>query len=330
MNKPVKIEEYRNGILENVHECLIYAVDGSRNTVMKRGEPSHPIFYRSAMKPIQAIPAFQSNVIEQYGLNSNEAALFMGSHRGEEYHQETLIRLLEKLNVKENDFVCGHAYPLNEAAKHRFIAERKEKRKLFHNCSGKHLGLMAAARAYGYPIDGYEQLGHPIQQHILSILADLSEVAASDIASGKDGCGLPVHAVPLKNMALSYLKFVKPELISDTKTANAVSAVGQVMNKHPEMIAAHRFTCSTLLLDENIIAKGGAQGVYCFALKKERISFAIKVLSGSELVWSLLVAELLKKISYDNKGTIEALYELRPPIIYSDGNDVVGEVVVRI
>ena len=86
-----------------------------------------------------------------------------------------------------------------------------------------------------------------------------------------DGCGVPVYGVPLKNMAISYLKFVAPELIGDEQVAQAVTQIGEVMNAHPEIVASHNFICTALLEEANIIAKGGAQGVYCLALKKNEL-----------------------------------------------------------
>jgi|GEM_PF-3786638 len=59
------------------------------------------------------------------------------------------------------------------------------------------------------------------------------------------------------------------------------------MSENPKIIASHQFVCiTTLLEDSNIIAKEGVQGegVYCFALRKEKLSFALKVLSGSKHV----------------------------------------------
>lgn len=97
------------------------------------------------------------------------------------------------------------------------------------------------------------------------------------------------------------------------------------MNKHPEMIASHDFICTVLLADPNIVAKGGAKGVYGFALKKERLSFALKVMDGSELVWPNIVASILEQIGYENRETIERLYALSSKVIINDNGEEVGE-----
>ena len=150
------------------------------------------------------------------------------------------------------------------------------------------------------------------------------------INKGVDGCGAPVYGVPLKNMAISYLKFVAPDLIRDNQTAQAVTKIGDVMNAHPEIVASHNFICSVLLEDDNIIAKGGAQGVYCLSLKKERVSIALKVLSGSELVWPVLVADILEKLNYSNKKTIKNLLAIRTKEILNDSGKPIGETKVKL
>jgi len=98
------------------------------------------------------------------------------------------------------------------------------------------------------------------------------------------------------------------------------------MNLHPNIVASEDFVCSVLLKDDNIIAKGGAQGVYCFGLKKERFGFALKVLSGSEDVWPNVLASILEQIGYSNKQTIESLRNLRPAVVKNDAGIIVGEV----
>lgn len=325
MDYPIIAEESRNGTLENVHPGAICIVNENKEVIFEKGNINHPIFYRSAMKPLQAIPVFTTDIFEKYHLTDEEAALFMASQRGEKYHEDSLISLKEKLAVSEECLVCAESYPLNETPKLEYVLAHKPKRKLLHNCAGKHLGFLGYAKMKGLSLEGYEQIDHPLQQEILKDLSLLAEVPVDEIKSGVDGCGVPVHAIPLKNMAISYLKFVTPEQIADKEIQEAVIKIGKVMHAHPDIIASHDFICSVLLQDENIIAKGGAQGVYCLALKKEKISIALKVLSGTELIWPLLVAEILKKINYQNEDTITNLLKLRNETIHNDGGKQVGE-----
>ncbi|MFT4416634.1 asparaginase [Fredinandcohnia humi] len=323
------VEETRAGLVENVHLGMICGVNENLETSYHVGNPKHYTYYRSAAKPIQALPIFLTNIITKYGLTSEEAALFMASHRGEVYHIDGLESMLKKLPVNEDELFCPCSYPLNVNPKEEMIRQNKEKRRLYHNCSGKHMGFVTVCRELGYPVEGYWEVEHPLQQEILKIFAILAEVPIPDIKIGKDGCGVPVFAIPLKNMAITYLKLACPELISDPSLKNAVLQMTRIMNEHPKMIASERFICTQLLHDQNIVAKGGAQGVYCLGLKKEKLGFALKVLDGSEDVWPIVVAAILEQIGYTNKETITSLRALKPSIIKNDGGHEVGAVYER-
>ncbi|MFC3419973.1 asparaginase [Salinicoccus hispanicus] len=322
--------DYRNGLQENVHTGSICIIDENHELIYSAGDIHTPLFYRSAMKPIQAVPVFKTDIIEKYNLTNQEAALFIASQRGESYHETSLNSVRVKMMVDENELVCAKSYPLNESPKVRYIKEGKEKRKLMHNCAGKHLGFMGFAKMKGIPSDGYESMDHPIQQEILHSLSELAEVKEEDIISGVDGCGVPVHAVPLQNMAISYMKFADPEKIESNELRNSVEKIVRLMSASPEIIASENFICTVLLEDDNIVAKGGAEGVYCLALKREKISIALKVLSGSERVWPILVAKLLEKINYSNEETISSLKSLDSQYIRNDFGEIVGETKINI
>lgn len=329
MKAEILVEESRAGLVENVHIGMICGVNERLETVFHAGDELHYTYYRSAAKPIQALPVFLTDIITKYGLTRKEAALFTASHRGEPYHIAALESMLKKLPVQEDELFCPSSYPLNAKPREEMIWANKEKRRLYHNCAGKHMGFVAVCRELGYPVEGYWEAGHPLQQQILKILSALSEIPVSEIVVGKDGCGVPVFAIPLKNMAATHLKLACPDLIEDPLLQKAVRDMTSVMNEYPQMVASEKFICSALLQDQNIVAKGGAQGVYCFGLKNERYGFALKVLNGSEDVWPTIVASILEQIDYDNKDTIARLRDLKPSVVRNDSGEVVGEIMEK-
>src|SRR5690625_1853495 len=169
-------EEYRGGNLENKHEGAMCILDENGKVIYSKGDvENNPIFYRSAMKPIQAIAAFDTDIEEKYSLTREEMALFSASQRGENYHQKSLDSLIKKLGIKEDLLICGESYPLNEQPKIRYICEGKRKRKLLHNCSGKHLGFLAYSREMGESTKDYGEVDHPLQQRIKEEVESLSE-----------------------------------------------------------------------------------------------------------------------------------------------------------
>ncbi|MCJ7842743.1 asparaginase [Lederbergia sp. NSJ-179] len=320
------IEETRAGLVENIHDGLICGVNDQFQTLYQVGDVEQYVYYRSAAKPIQAIPAFMTGVKEKYQLTDEEATLFTASQRGEPYHIAALESLLKKIPVAETDLHCAASLALNSEPRDEMIRNRQQKRRLYHNCAGKHLGFLAVCRELGYPLEGYWKIDHPLQQKITAILSNLAEISIDKIKVGIDGCGVPVFAIPLKNMAITYLKLACPDLIEDKEIRKAVIQITKLMNENPNIVASEHFVCSVLLRDSNIVAKGGAQGVYCFGLKKERIAFALKVLSGSEEVWPNILVSILEQIDYSNKNTIASLKELRPNIVKNDAGIEVGKV----
>ncbi|MED2253324.1 asparaginase [Brevibacillus sp. FSL K6-0770] len=319
------VEEYRGGILENVHSGIVCGVDEHGQVIYSAGEVMHVVLLRSAAKPFQAIPVARQKIDERFGLTSREAALFAASHRGEAYHLEGLESILAKTGIREDELLTCPTYPLNEAPKFACLSQGVAKRRLFHNCAGKHLGFLALSKERGYTTSDYYKQEHPAQQEALAAFASLAEYPQEHIGLAVDGCGFPVYALPLKHLAIAYLKLACPDLIAEQENRQAVEKVTGWMTAHPEIIASHQFICTALLTDPNIIAKGGAMGVYGFALKKERISFSLKVLDGSELVWPLVIANILEQIDYNNKETIARLHALAPKEIVNDNQLVVGE-----
>jgi len=319
------VEEYRGGVLENVHFGAICVVDENGRVLYRAGDPEHPTFLRSAAKPFQAIPAMKRRIDQAYGLTGREAALFAASHRGEAYHIEALESMFRKIGLSEDDLHCGAAYPLNEDARAERIRAGEPKRRLFHNCSGKHAGLLGLSKLMGWDIRTYDDPEHPVQQEILDAIAHVAEVPRAAIPTGVDGCGLPIFALPLRRIALSYVKLACPDLIADGATREAAAAIAKLMNEHPDMIADRQFVCSALLRDGNLAAKGGAKGVYGIGLRKERIGISLKVSDGSELVWPCIIASILERLGYGDRATIDRLYALVPNVIRNDGGTPVGE-----
>ncbi|EHB67097.1 MULTISPECIES: asparaginase [Paenibacillus] len=319
------VEEYRGNVLENVHYGAVSVVDESGKVLYAAGDPHHMTFLRSAAKPFQALPAMKRRIDEVYGLTGEETALFAASHRGESFHIDALESLMGKIGIQEDALHCCATYPLNEDAKAERHQNHEAKRRIFHNCSGKHSGMIALCKHMGWDEATYYQPEHPLQKEILETLADIAEVPVSSIPQGIDGCGLPIFAIPLDRIAYSFLKLACPDLIQDPETAEAAARIAKVMNEYPDIIADTKFVCSALLKDDNLTAKGGAKGVYGIGLRKERLAISLKVSDGSEQVWPCIIATILERLGYSNQATIDRLYELVPNEILNDGGTLVGE-----
>ncbi|MDQ8734509.1 asparaginase [Paenibacillus sp. LHD-38] len=318
------VEEYRGQILENIHYGHICGIDDTGKVILSAGNPEWVSYMRSAAKPFQAIPAFVHGIGSAFGLTDQEMTLMTASHRAESIHVEALESMLRKIGVSEESLVCSNTYPLSMQARDELMLGRKPGRRIYHNCSGKHLGVLALCKALGYGTEGYEDPAHPAQREIMRAVSLFSGCKEDEIKIGTDGCGFPVFALPLNKIAMMFLKLACPDLIENQEVRNAASDISRIMNAHHDMVSAPWFICSNLLKDPNIAAKGGAKGIYGFALRKERIAFALKVLDGSEDEWPLIIASILEQINYGNKETIERMYGLASREIKNDSNLVVG------
>ena len=319
----ILVREYRAELIECVHSGHIAIVGEGGTLKGYAGDPGFVSFTRSAAKPLQAIPGIRGGIAEHYQLTQAEVALMTASHRGESYHLSTLESISSKIGIGEESMICATSYPLDEQSREQAI-RGFDKRKFFHNCSGKHLGILSYSQLKDFPLENYADKEHPVQREIINTLAYMADVAPESIGLGTDGCGLPVFALPLTALAGAYLKLACPNLIGDEATRRAVTTITSAMHAHPEMVSGYERLDSILLTDDNIIAKGGFKGVYCFGLRRERLGIAFKVLDGSEEEWGLIVQSILKQIGYSNQSIMEKLKNAFPGDIYNDGGTRVG------
>ncbi|MBP2002469.1 L-asparaginase II [Paenibacillus shirakamiensis] len=318
------IKEYRGNWMENAHYGHISIVNEYGEVVYALGDPHYRAFTRSSAKPLQAIPGIRAGIHEHYGLSTKEVAVMTASHRSEEVHVQTLEHLSEKVEIGEHCLVCAPSLPLDEGSKEDWLRAGGGRRRLYHNCSGKHLGVLAYSKMMGYSLQGYDQPDHPAQQEIIETFATMTGMSTDDLIQGTDGCGFPVFALPLSNLAYGYVKLACPDLIQDEATRVAVETITSAMNTYPILVGGSDRVDSLLLKDQNIIAKGGFKGVYCFSLKKERLGIAFKILDGSEEEWGWVVQSILEQIGYDVSDTIHHLKENFSKKITNDVGTQVG------
>lgn len=325
----ILVEEYRGELLECVHRGYICCVNEDGQVVYSIGDPGFVTFMRSSAKPIQAIPLIKRGIDTKYNLSDKEITVMTGSHRAELFHVTALESIMDKVQIAEDELICLPTYPLSMNAKEEVLRNGGEKRRIYHNCSGKHMGILTLCTDMNCDKREYWNINSPAQQEILSHISMMSEYPREQIKIGTDGCGVPVFAMPMKNLAMAYMKMACPNTITDGLTRDAVIKLTKLMNENYEMVSGTDLICSLLLMDNNIVAKGGAKGVYCFGLRDERLGFSIKIIDGSEEEWPLIVASILEQINYKNKDTIDRLKRVFPRVIVNDNNKEVGESIVR-
>lgn len=324
MERKRMVEIWRGPLLEAVQNGCI-AVVGETGLVKSMGDISYVSYYRSSSKPIQVLPLLVHGIDRKYGLTGEEISIMSGSLGCSPRQVELAKSIMRKAEISEDLLIMLPCYPIREAHIHQYLREGRAPSKYFHNCIGKHLALILMQRELGGDERDYWKIESPVQQEILRYIALLSDVPSEDIAIGWDGCGVPVFGIPKVNMALSYLRLAATDLIGDAAIASAADRNAGLIAEYPENLMDDTSLCAVLCRDPNIIGKIGADGVYTFGLKKERLGVALKVYDGSSAHMHVILAEILRQLAYENEETIRRLDESFP----SEIKDATGRVVGR-
>lgn len=302
------VEATRGGMAESISRGDIAVADGEGRLIYYAGDPSKYTFMRSAAKPLQAMRVLISGAAHCYGLNTRETAVLCASHYGEPVHRDAVESILHKTGLDQRHLLCGTVTSLKSSYALQLAREGVELNPLFSDCSGKHAGMLAVCRYKGYPLDNYTSPEHPLQQEITQLIADLCRYPENDIALGIDGCSVPVHALPLLNMARGYARLTTPEQLPGDQQ-EAASHITEAMNRHPGMVAGTGGFCSDLMRNTHgkLIGKIGAEGVYCIGIRNNNTGMAVKLEDGNMNRLPPVVIEVLKQLNVLTQKELDAL-----------------------
>lgn len=321
MNTEILFEEYRGEVLECLHHGMVCIVD--KNGISASvGDTDWTCFYRSCSKPIQALPVIMRGIDKKYGLSEEETAIISGSHCGDPEHVHVLESIMQKTGLKEEQMIMLPTYPGRPSERERLLRAGMEPRKIYHNCSGKHLGLMLLARELGEPVENYWKKESKTQSEILDIISMMSDVTVNDIRVGVDGCGVPVYAIPFHAIAKSYLRLVQPELIEDGKVREAVKKNVAILHKYPNMIGGEGDISSILTASNDLFGKSGAQGVYTLGVVSLGIGIVIKIMDGSQEEFASAIFHILDELGYQNEVLEKARRQYSDVIINNNKEEV--------
>lgn len=320
------VEVFRGGIVDCVHYGNIAVVTSDGRLLHSLGDPDRVTYFRSSFKPLQGIVALEKGIVELYGLELREVALLVSSHNGEAKQIEALKGVLEKTGISEGDLECGVHEPYEREAARDMYLRGETPTRLHCNCSGKHIGMIAAVKAMGLPVKGYSMLEHGIQREVGRIIRDFCGVAPENVQVGIDGCGIPVYAVPLKKMAVAYACLCDPGFMGG-KYGKSQNYVISAMTMYPEMVGGREKFDTELMrkFGDRILSKTGAEGVYCAGLPGKGIGIAVKIEDGSERAVGPVVTEMLIKMGVISPGEYDNVQELRCPPILNHRGEKVGE-----
>ena len=261
------LEITRGGIVESLHLGSVAVVDSTGRLLFSAGNPESVNFLRSSAKPFQTLPFVEKGGVERFRFTEQELALTCASHSGTDVHMQVIKSMQQKIGIQESDLSCGTHPPYDEPTQEELILRNEKPTPNRHNCSGKHTGMLAQAQMGAFPLEGYIESGHPVQQAILEAFAACCEIPPEKVIIGIDGCSVPTFAVPLYNAALGFARLCDPIKV-EKKRGEALQRICRAMMEYPEMVAGPgRFdTAMMQSLPGKILCKGGAEGFQAFCL----------------------------------------------------------------
>lgn len=316
MTNPVVVEVLRGRLVESAHRGSIIVVDASGKTLFEAGDAERPVFPRSAVKALQALPLVESGAADAYGFGDRELALACASHSGEPPHAELAKAMLAKAGMDPDALECGAHWPSSQGALVALARTGGTPSALHNNCSGKHAGFVCTCRHLGIPNLGYVKPEHRFQEMVRETMESVTGAVHDEANRGTDGCSIPTFAVPLRNLALGFARMASGAGLAPERAKAARRLMAACMAE-PFMVAGTGKADTELMQTApgRIFVKVGAEGVYCAAVPELGYGIALKCDDGSGRAAEVMIAAVLGKLLEGDKALAERMSEAANPVL---------------
>ena len=310
MTNPVLVEVLRGAIVESAHRGSIAVFDADGKFVWEIGDTSRPVFPRSAVKAIQALPLVESGAADAFGFGNRELALACASHSGEPAHVELARSMLAKAGLDETALECGTHWPSHDAT--IVLARAGEVPNALHNnCSGKHSGFLCTCVHAGIAHRGYVKAGHAEQEMVRDAMQAVTGAPHGADERATDGCSIPTYAVPLRSFALGFARMATTTGLG-TQRAKAAKRLLSACMAEPFFVSGTGRADVEMMqaAPGRIFVKGGAEGVYCAALPELGLGIALKCDDGAGRAAESMVAAVIAKLLHADEALAAKLIKL--------------------
>ncbi len=321
MSNPILVNTLRGEVIENRHRGAIAVCDPKGRLVHAWGDVDALVYPRSAIKPLQALPLVESGAADHFQLSTAELALACSSHSAEPAHTETIRQWLTRIELDEDALECGAHAPLHVKTAESMLIKHIEPGRIHNNCSGKHTGMLTTSRFLEEETHGYIEREHPAQQRWFDVLGKLADVDMHRLPWNRDGCGIPVIAMPLKAIATAFARIAVPDDLPATR-GSAVDRIATAIASNPFMVAGTGQLCTEImeLTGRRVIVKSGADGVYTALLQDQGLGIALKIDNGTGVAAEVAALAVLCHLNALQPDEIDQLAErCRMPIINTRG-----------
>ncbi|MGB7973362.1 MAG: asparaginase [Roseiarcus sp.] len=324
MVNPVVVEVTRGALVESAHRGAGAVVDADGRVVMAFGEAERPVYPRSAVKAMQALPLIESGAADRFGLSDKEIALACASHSGSEDHVATARGMLAKAGYDEPALECGAHWPLGEDEARALARSGRTPTALHNNCSGKHAGFVCLSCAMEVDPKGYVRPDHPVQREVAASIEAMTGARLSEAMRGVDGCAIPTYAVPLAALAFGFARLGTGHGLAPERR-KAAARIRAAVAAHPVTVAGRgRFDSAVMsLLGRRVFSKSGAEGVFCAALPEAGLGIAVKADDGAGRAAQVMIAALIGRFGgFDDETEARFSRFVTPRLLNWNGEEV--------
>ncbi len=325
MANPVLVEVLRGAIVESAHRGAVAVFDADGKPVLELGETERPVFPRSAVKAIQALPLVESGAADAYGFGERELALACASHSGQPAHVDLAQAMLAKAGLDRTALECGAHWPSSHDATIALAHAGDLPNALHNNCSGKHSGFLCTCVHSGIAHQGYVKAGHALQEMVRDAMQAVTGAAHNADDRATDGCSIPTYAVPLKSFALGFARMATGRGFAP-KRAKAAKRLLAACMAEPFLVAGTGKADVALMqaAPGRIFVKTGAEGVYCAAIPELGLGIALKCDDGAGRAAEVMIAAVLARLLRGDEALAAKLTKLAHPQVESRVGAKVG------
>jgi L-asparaginase II len=289
----------RDGLVESVHYGSAIAVAADGSIVASAGDPLAPFYPRSSLKPLQAVAMVRAGL----KLPADLLALAAASHSGAAKHREGALRILDLHGLTVTAFENSTDLPYGAGEREEWLRNGGAATQLTQNCSGKHAAMAATCVINGWPVQGYLDPSHPLQQLVATTVRELTDEEPVTVST--DGCGTPLFALTLPGMARAFGLLARAAAgsgahdVGGQAPRSAEAAVGLAMQQHPDMVAGEgRDVTGLMRLLPGSVAKDGFEGVQLVGLA-DGSAVAVKISDGGDRARMPATVRLLEALGVD-------------------------------
>lgn len=307
----------RNDFIESRHAGSVVVVNPQGDVIFSKGDPSALVFPRSAMKLFQVMGIFSTGIT----LSPEHTALATSSHTGSAAHVEMVREVLSLGGFTEADLRCATEWPVNKEMLKQVYKADGSALPIYHCCSGKHAAMLLACQAEGWPTDNYTDPGHPLQLRIREAVEYLTGETVT--ATAVDGCGAPVHAMPLVALARGVAKMRSANESAPMNIASSAQKLFSSMLKHPWVVGDHGEPDTLIMEELGFAAKSGYEGVFLVSTP-DGTTVATKILDGNLRTAPIVALQALVRAGALEQSALDALIPRLHTEVYGGGK-VVGQ-----